>query len=156
MPLNTTAHFDKITQQITSQLQQRILLLDGAMGTMIQQRNLVEADYRTDRFADHKQSLKGNHDVLSLTRPDVIESIHTAYLNAGADIITTNTFNATSISQADYALSDIAIELNQKSAELARRAVDAFQCQHQKNSVCRWYVRANESHRQSIARCESS
>ncbi len=126
----TTNHFHHVRTTLTQQLQQRILLLDGAMGTMIQQRKLVEDDYRGKRFITHNHPLKGNHDILNLTRADVIESIHTAYLNAGANIITTNTFNATCISQADYGLADLAIELNQAGSTIARRAVDKQNLQY--------------------------
>jgi 5-methyltetrahydrofolate--homocysteine methyltransferase len=83
-------------------LKERVLLLDGAMGTMIQRYKLTEEDYRGERFKNHPSDLKGNNDLLSLTRPDVISEIHEAYLEAGSDIIETNTFNSTSISQADY------------------------------------------------------
>ena len=91
-------------------LADRILILDGAMGTMIQQEKLGEADYRGDRFLDHPKDLKGNNDLLVLTRPDVIAGIHRAYLEAGADIIETNTFNATRVSQAEYGLESVAYE----------------------------------------------
>ncbi len=104
---------------IYQQLSKRILLLDGAMGSMVQQYRLEEKDYRGQRFADFPHDLKGNIDLLSLTRPDVIRSIHLAYLQAGADIIETNTFSATSISQADYHLEDVVYELNLESAKLA-------------------------------------
>ena len=104
---------------IYQQLSKRILLLDGAMGSMVQQYRLEEKDYRGQRFADFPYDLKGNIDLLSLTRPDVIRSIHIAYLQAGADIIETNTFSATSISQADYHLEDVVYELNLESAKLA-------------------------------------
>jgi 5-methyltetrahydrofolate--homocysteine methyltransferase len=87
---------------IGSLLKERVLLLDGAMGTMIQRYKLSEEDYRGERFKNHPCDLKGNNDLLSLTRPDVISEIHEAYLEAGSDIIETNTFNSTSISQADY------------------------------------------------------
>ncbi|MFQ3590833.1 MAG: methionine synthase [Chloracidobacterium sp.] len=107
-------------------LRERILVLDGAMGTMIQSYKLQEADYRGERFADHSHDLKGNNDLLCLTRPDIIESIHLAYLAAGADIIETNSFNAQRISQADYGLEHLAYELNFAAAQCARRAVDAF------------------------------
>ena len=110
---------------IQSALEERILVLDGAMGTMIQGYKLQDADYRGDRFAGHSQELVGNNDLLSLTRPDVIKQIHLAYLDAGADIIETNTFNATRVSQADYALEDIVYELNKTSARLAREAAQA-------------------------------
>ncbi|NND56018.1 MAG: methionine synthase [Xanthomonadales bacterium] len=111
-------------------LAERILILDGAMGTMIQDRNLQEADFRRDRFDQHPQALKGNNDLLSLTRPDVIQDIHRDFLNAGADILETNTFNATSISQADYATEALVHELNFESAQIARRAADEFMQQH--------------------------
>ena len=89
-------------REIKQLLKERILLLDGAMGTMIQRYNLTDEDYRGERFKTHPGELKGNNDLLSLTRPDVIREIHDAYLEAGSDIIETNTFNATSISQGDY------------------------------------------------------
>src|SRR3990172_8722490 len=90
----------------------RILILDGAMGTMIQRYRLDEAGYRGTRFKDHRHDLKGNNDLLVLSQPKIISEIHDAYLEAGADIIETNTFNAQSISQSDYGLQDIAFELN--------------------------------------------
>jgi methionine synthase (B12-dependent) (EC 2.1.1.13) len=105
---------------------QRILLLDGAMGTMIQQYQLTEKDYRGKDFLNHHIDLKGNNDLLCLTRPDIIHAIHMAYLEAGADIIETNTFNSTSISQADYELSHLAYSLNVAAARIARAAVDEF------------------------------
>ena len=107
-------------------LKTRILILDGAMGTMIQKRRLSEADFRGERFKDWPRDLKGNNDLLILTRPDVIGEIHDAYLAAGADIIETNTFNSTTVSQADYGLEDIAAELNREGAKLARAAADAW------------------------------
>ena len=106
-------------------LAERVLVLDGAIGTMQQSYGLQEADYRGKRFAGHNAALRGNGDVLSLTRPDVVEAIHRAYLDAGADIVETNTFTATRIAQADYGLEDLAQELNFASAAIARRAVDA-------------------------------
>ncbi|MCB2154904.1 methionine synthase [bacterium] len=106
-------------------LKRRILVLDGAMGTMIQRYKLQEEDFRSDRFPDHAKDLKGNNDLLTLTRPDVIEAIHREYLDAGADIIETNTFSATRISQADYDLEEICYELNLEAARLGRRVVDA-------------------------------
>jgi len=102
----------------------RILVLDGAMGTMIQAHGLDEADYRGDRFANHRRELRGDNDLLNLTRPEVIEAIHDRYLEAGADIVSTNTFNATAISQTEYDLADFAYELNRAGARLARRAAD--------------------------------
>lgn len=107
-------------------LNQRILILDGAMGTMIQRHKLQENDYRGERFATHHQDLIGNNDILSLTRPDIIVGIHREYLEAGADIIETNTFNATRLSQSDYDTQSIAFELNKASATLAREAADAY------------------------------
>src|ERR1019366_5777792 len=100
-------------------LKERIVILDGAMGTMIQRHRLSEADYRGARFADHAKSLKGNNDLLQLTRPDVIAAIHAQYLEAGADIIETNTFGATSVAQADYDLGAFAREINVAGAGLA-------------------------------------
>jgi len=105
-------------------LAQRIVVLDGAMGTMIQCHKLVEADYRGDRFADHSSPLAGNHDLLSLTRPDVIGEIHRLYLDAGSDLIGTNTFNAQAISQADYGTEHLVGEINREAARIARAAAD--------------------------------
>ncbi len=113
------------TEQLQQQLSQRILVLDGAMGTQIQQYKLEEADYRGARFADWGQDVKGNNDLLSLSQPEIIRSIHEAYLTAGADIVETNTFNSTSIAQADYGMQELVYELNKVSAELARQACDA-------------------------------
>jgi 5-methyltetrahydrofolate--homocysteine methyltransferase len=107
-------------------LQNRILVLDGAMGTMIQRYTLSEDDFRGERFKDHRYSLKGNNDVLSLTRPDIIEAIHRQYLEAGADIIETNTFSATVIAQADYHLEDAVYDINFESARIARTVADEF------------------------------
>jgi 5-methyltetrahydrofolate--homocysteine methyltransferase len=103
----------------------RILVLDGAMGTALQAYKLDEAAFRGARFADHGHDLKGNNDILCLTRAEVLSEIHAGYLEAGADIIETNSFNATSISQADYGTEDLAYEINFESARLARQAVDA-------------------------------
>ncbi|MDA1090417.1 MAG: methionine synthase [Proteobacteria bacterium] len=114
-----------MTTDFEELFRQRILVLDGAMGTMIQAETLDEAAFRGERFADHASDLKGNNDLLSLTRPDIIEAIHAAFLDAGADIVATNTFNSTSISQADYGLEAIVRELNFESARLARAAADA-------------------------------
>jgi 5-methyltetrahydrofolate--homocysteine methyltransferase len=100
----------------------RIAVLDGAMGTMIQTHGLVEADFRGKRFADHPRDLRGNNDLLSLTRPDIIEQIHSEYFAAGADIVETNTFNSTAISQADYGMEAIVPELNAAAVAAARRA----------------------------------
>jgi 5-methyltetrahydrofolate--homocysteine methyltransferase len=105
--------------------QQRILVLDGAMGTMIQDRRLGEADFRGERLKDHGHDLKGNNDILNLTRPDVIAEIHQAFLAAGADILETNTFNATAIAQADYGTEGLVAEINREGARIARAAADA-------------------------------
>lgn len=105
-------------------LQQRILILDGAMGTMIQAEGLEEADYRGERFDAHPADLKGNNDLLSLTRPDIVARIHRRYLEAGADIIGTNTFNSTAVAQGDYDLSALAAELNLAGARIARQVAD--------------------------------
>ena len=112
---------------LEQQLADRILLLDGAMGTMIQSYELEEADYRGSEFADWPSDLKGNNDLLSLTQPNIIEAIHSAYLEAGADILETNTFNATSIAMADYAMQDQVRDINRESARLARKAADAME-----------------------------
>lgn len=113
-------------KQLRKLLAKRILFLDGAMGTMIQRYKLEEEDFRGDIFEDHDHDLKGDNDLLCLTRPDVISEIHRQYLEAGADIIETNTFNANRISQADYKLEHIIYDLNKKAAELAREAVEGF------------------------------
>src|SRR4051812_5257151 len=105
-------------------LQQRILVLDGAMGTMVQQHRLTEADYRGERFARHPIDLKNNNEALLLVRPELIEDIHSAYLDAGADIIETNTFNANRVSMADFGMEELVPELNRAAAEIARRAVE--------------------------------
>ena len=105
---------------------QRILILDGAMGTMIQRYKLDEACYKGQRFKGFSRDLKGNNDLLVLTQPKIIKEIHNAYLEAGADIIETNTFNAQAISQADYGLEDVAYEINVAAAKIAREAADAW------------------------------
>ena len=107
-------------------LSRRIAVLDGAMGTMIQRFKLTEADYRGERFKEHHKDVKNNGELLSLTRPDVIQDIHEGYLAAGADLIETNTFGANSVAQADYDLAHLAREMNVQSARLARQACDKF------------------------------
>ena len=111
-------------ERLNQQLQERILFLDGAMGTMIQSYQLGEKDYRGTRFADWASDLKGNNDLLSLTQPDIIKAIHKAYLDAGSDILETNTFNATKIAMADYHMEDLAYEINVASARLAKQAAE--------------------------------
>ena len=113
------------SQRLRELLARRILLLDGAMGTMIQAHGLTERDFRGARFADHPKELKGNNDLLTLTQPAVIAGIHQAYLDAGADILETNTFNSTAVSQADYGMEALVYELNLEAARLARRLADA-------------------------------
>src|SRR5690348_11553347 len=116
-----------ILASLDSLLQQRIVILDGAMGTMIQQRKLDEAAFRGQRFKDSKKDLKGHNDLLNLTQPAVIEDIHRQYLEAGADIIETNTFNSQAISLADYHMESLAYELSKAGAECAKRAVLAVE-----------------------------
>ncbi len=113
-------------EQLTRLAQERILLLDGAMGTMIQQHRLGEADFRNSALQDHKHPLQGNNDLLSITRPDIIRGIHQMYFEAGADIAETNTFSSTRIAQADYGLEHLVYDLNYESARLAREVADAF------------------------------
>jgi 5-methyltetrahydrofolate--homocysteine methyltransferase len=112
---------------LEAQVQQRILILDGAMGTMIQRHSLDEAAYRGDRFANYHTDVQGNNDLLSLSQPDIIRDIHTAYLEAGSDIVETNTFSSTTIAQADYEMEHLAYELNVEGAKLARQACDAME-----------------------------
>jgi 5-methyltetrahydrofolate--homocysteine methyltransferase len=112
--------------EIANILRERIVVIDGAMGTMIQRHKLEEEDFRGDRFRNHGYTLKGNNDLLSLTRPDIIADIHRQYLEAGADIIETNTFSGTRIAQADYHLEDVIYDLNFQSARLAKEAADEF------------------------------
>ncbi len=107
-------------------LKERILVIDGAMGTMIQRHNLTEEDFRGERFKNHRYPLKGNNDILSITRPDIIKEIHALYFEAGADIIETNTFSATTIAQADYHLEDAVYDINFVSARIAREVADEF------------------------------
>ncbi len=111
---------------IEQEIKKRILVLDGAMGTMIQRHKLEEEDYRGERFADYPHPLKGNNDLLSITQPKIISDIHRAYFEAGADIVETNTFNANRISMADYHMEDLVEELNVAAARLAREAADEF------------------------------
>ncbi|MGB0135008.1 homocysteine S-methyltransferase family protein [Dokdonella sp.] len=129
-------HPDRV-HALEQALHERILIIDGAMGTMIQAHRLDEADYRGTRFIDGHDAtlghhdacghdLKGNNDLLSLTRPDIIADVHNAYLEAGADLVETNTFNATAISQADYHLQHVVYELNREAARIARACCDAF------------------------------
>jgi len=107
-------------------LEERILILDGAMGTMLQRYELKEADFRGDRFKDHSHPLQGNNDLLSITRPEIVKEVHAAYYAAGADIVETNTFSSTAIAQEDYNLEHLAYELNFQSAKIAREVAEEF------------------------------
>jgi 5-methyltetrahydrofolate--homocysteine methyltransferase len=115
-----------VTHDIRTLAEQRILVLDGAMGTMIQRYHLSEAEYRGERFADYPRPLQGNNELLSLTQPQIVAEIHRAYLDAGADIISTNTFNGTAVSQADYGMQELVYEMNVAAARIARAAADEF------------------------------
>lgn len=115
---------------IRQDLEKRILVIDGAMGTMIQRHKLEEADYRGVRFANWHSDVKGNNDLLSITNPEIIIGIHLQYLEAGADIIETNTFSSTVIAQADYDMQSIAYEMNVASAQCARKAIERYQATH--------------------------
>ena len=115
-----------VRQQIEAQLKQRILLIDGGMGTMIQDYKLSESEYRGERFANWQCDLKGNNDLLVLSQPQLIKEIHLAYLEAGADILETNTFNATTIAMADYEMENLSAEINYAAAKLAREAADEW------------------------------
>ena len=121
----TKRHYTR-AQALPAILEKRIAILDGAMGTMIQRFKLGEAQYRGERFKDFHRDIKGNNELLSLTRPDVITDIHERYLAAGADLIETNTFGATSVAQADYDMVDLVAEMNLASARLARAACDKY------------------------------
>jgi len=117
-------------KQLRALLENRIAIIDGAMGTMIQRYNLTEADYRGERFKDYPSDLKGNNDLLCLTQPQIIQEIHKQYLEAGADIIETNTFNAQAISLEDYSMQELAYEMNVAAAKIARAAVDEYMASH--------------------------
>ena len=118
------------SQLLYKALSERILVLDGAMGTMLQRYNFQEEDYRGERFKDWEYALKGNNDLLSLTQPKAIEEVHRKYLEAGADIIETNTFSGTTIAMADYHMEDLVYELNFESAKIARKVCDEFTSQN--------------------------
>src|SRR4029079_800368 len=130
------------TQQLLDALSQRILIIDGAMGTMLHSYKLDESGYRGKRFADGRDAhalhehhgpgcdLKGNNDLLSLTQPDIVKAVHMAYLDAGSDLLETNTFNSTTISQADYHLEHLAYELNREGARLARECCDTAEAKN--------------------------
>ncbi|HXR82891.1 MAG TPA: homocysteine S-methyltransferase family protein [Hanamia sp.] len=123
-------------------LNERILIIDGAMGTMIQQYKLEEKDYRGERFKDWHKDVKGNNDLLSLTQPQIIQAIHKAYLEAGADIIETNTFSSTSVAQADYDMQALAYELNVAAATCARKAIEEFNQSSKQTNNCKFIAGA--------------
>ena len=114
------------TELLKRLLAERILVLDGGMGTMLQNYRLTEADYRSQRFVDHSHDLRGNHDLLVLTQPDIVREVHAMYLEAGADLISSNTFNSTAASQYDYRLEHLVSELNFNAARLAREVADQY------------------------------
>ena len=123
----TKWHNPERVEKMFAALNDRILLLDGAMGTMIQGEKLDEDDFRGERFADHEDDLKGNNDLLTLTRPDLIKKIHKQFMAVGCDLIETNTFNANRISQADYSLEEVSEEINFEAARIAREACDEIE-----------------------------
>jgi 5-methyltetrahydrofolate--homocysteine methyltransferase len=129
----------KRTKALHQAVKERILIIDGAMGTMIQQHKLDEAAYRGERFKSWNRDVKGNNDLLVLSQPEIIRDIHTAYINAGADLISTNTFNAQVISMADYGMESLSHEMNVAAAKLTRSAVDAAE---KKDGKLRWVVGA--------------
>ena len=124
-PIDETERRNRI-ERLKKLLEERIVFLDGAMGTMIQQHQLDERGYRGERFRNHGRDLKGNNDILSLTQPDIVADIHRSYLQAGSDIIETNTFSSTAIAQADYNMQSLAYELNVAAAKIARQAIEEF------------------------------
>lgn len=117
---------DDLSTKLSETLSKRVMLMDGAMGTMIQRHDLQEEDFRGEHFHNHPLPLKGDNDLLSITRPDIIEGIHSAYFEAGSDFATTNSFNGTTIAQADYQLEDYVHEINVAAAQCARRAADEW------------------------------
>ena len=124
--MNTQTENKVVKPKITEVLKNRILVLDGAMGSLIQTYKLEEEDFRGERFKNHTHSLKGNNDLLALVRPDILKEIHCLYLEAGADILETNTFSGTTIAQADYALEDAVYDINYESAKVAKQAADEY------------------------------
>ena len=135
---------------------ERILVLDGAMGTMIQTLRLSEEDFRGDRFADWPRDLRGNNDLLILTQPDAIRGFHLDYLRAGADIVETNTFSSTSIAQADYGMEGLAYELNREGARLAKEAAASSRRRRRPAALRRRRHRPDQPHRVDLARRQQS
>jgi 5-methyltetrahydrofolate--homocysteine methyltransferase len=148
--------FEERRKTLNAQLSTRILVLDGAMGTMIQRYNFTEEDYRGERFKDWESPLKGNNDLLSLTQPQAIEEIHRKYLEAGADIIETNTFSGTTIAMADYHMEDLVYELNFESAKIARKVCDELLLSILKNQDCSRFHWSNQQNRKFKSGCERS
>ena len=134
-------------EQLHQQLRERILVLDGGMGTMIQGYRLSEQDFRGERFADWPCDLKGNNDLLVLSKPEVIREIHDAYFAAGADIIETNTFNSTTIAMADYQMESLSAEINFAAAKLARASRRVDRAYAGKTALCGGGARADQPHR---------
>ena len=124
--MNSSYRVIKIMSKIQEELKKRILVLDGAMGTMLQRNKFEESDFRGKRFADFPHPLKGNNDLLSITQPEAVKAVHRAYFQAGADIVETNTFSGTTIGMADYHMEDLVYELNYQSAKIAREVADEF------------------------------
>lgn len=139
------------TDELTAALNRRIMVIDGAMGTAIQRDRPDEAGYRGDRFTEWPTALQGNNDLLTLTQPEIIEGIHREYLEAGADILETNTFNANAVSLADYDMVDLSYELNYAGAALARKAADEFSTPDKPRYVARRH-RAHDAHGVDLAR----
>ncbi len=131
-----------VMKTLQESLQERILIIDGAMGTMIQQYHLTEEDYRGDRFKDWEFPIKGNNDILSITQPQIIQAIHLKYLEAGADIIETNTFSGTTIAQGDYKMEALVYEINYSSAQNARKAIEEFYQKHPENTATKFVAGA--------------
>src|ERR1700737_1362687 len=116
-----------VRERLDQRFKQRIVIFDGSMGVMLQKRGLSDAEFRGERFRDHPKPLRNNSDVLCLSQPEMVVKVHRDYLEAGADIITTNTFTATPVSQADYGLADLAYEMNFEGARLARQAIEGYE-----------------------------
>ena len=124
---SVTSSAPSVRERLDKLFKQRIVIFDGSIGVLLQKQGLTEEDWRGERFRDHPKLLKNNVDILNLSRPDVVSRIHREYLEAGADLITTNTFTATPVSQADYGLEDLTYEINVAGARLARAAVDDYE-----------------------------
>ena len=155
MTASSSARQDRL-DRLPALMAERILVLDGAMGTLTQAQGWTEADYRGERFRDHPRDLRGDADILSLTQPDGVRAMHAAYLAAGADIVTTNTFTATSISQGDYGLDGSTVrELNASAARLAREAADAAEARRPVAPALRRRLpRTDEPHRFPVPGCQ--